>query len=146
MQFFEGKPYTGSRIVVLISDGAATLSWSTQHRIKRMMKRSRVALYWIYIRTKNSVGLFERIQDTSLAPQQALHQFFVQAQVPYRVYTAENPEELKRAIADVSRLQNLPIVYKELIPRRDLSEAFYAISLLTLGLLVLAKFGEVNAW
>lgn len=149
LEFFNDKPYTGSRIVVLVSDGGATLNQGTQNRIKNLMRRNRVALYWIYIRSRNSSGLVDGVQGSAaenLAPQQALHQFFLNAEVPYRAYTAENPEELQRAIADVNRLQNLPIRYKDLIPRRDLTPLAYALAVLMLAFMITAKVIEVRVW
>ena len=149
LRYFHNRPYTGSRIVVLVSDGAATLNLGTQHRIKNLMQRNRVALYWIYLRTRNSISLLEKSDNSSalkLAPQQALHRFFSKADIPYRAYMAENPQELKQAIEDVGRLQNLPIRYQDVIPRHDLSNRFYAITFVLLALLAGFKFFEVRAW
>ena len=146
MQYFEDQAYTGSRIVVLISDGAAELTVGDQSRIKSMLERNRVSLYWIYIRTNNSVGLFETVDSVSLAPQQQWHRFFTEMETPYRVYTAENPEDLERAIDDVGRLQNLPILYEDIIPRRDLARPFYILVVLLLLLLTLARAFEVRSW
>lgn len=149
LEFFNDQPYTGSRIVVLVSDGGATLNVATQIRIKNLMRRNRVALYWIYIRSRNSLGLANGMQDiasNNLPPQQALHQFFLNANVPYRAYTAENPEELQRAIADVNRLQNLPIRYTDLIPQRDMTPTIYALAALMLACMLTAKLIEVRVW
>ncbi|MEE9423021.1 MAG: vWA domain-containing protein [Gammaproteobacteria bacterium] len=146
MGYFEDQPYTGSRIVVLISDGAADLTVGDQSRIKSLLARNRVSLYWIYIRTNNSVGLFNTDDSSSLAPQQEWHRFFEEMETPYRVYTAENPDDLKRAIDDVGRLQNLPILYEDVIPRRDLARPFYLLAVLLLIMLTLARAFEVRAW
>ena len=149
VKFFDDQPYTGSRIVVLVSDGGATLDVATQIRIRNVMKRNRVALYWIYIRSRNSMGLVSTTPDGSadmLPPQQALHQYFLNADVPYRAYTAENPEELQRAIADVNRLQNLPIRYTDLIPQRDVTPKLYALAALMLACMLIAKLMEVRFW
>ena len=147
LEFFNDQPYTGSRIVVLVSDGGATLDVATQIRIKNLMRRNRVALYWIYIRSRNSLGLVSGMPDgisSNLPPQQALHEFFLNADVAYRAYTAENPEELQRAIADVNRLQNLPIRYTDLIPQRDVSPTLYGLAALMLVCMLIAKLIEVR--
>ncbi len=149
LRYFTNRPYTGSRIVVLVSDGAATLNESTRNAIKNLMRRNRVALYWIDIRSRHGAGLFEdsdRQSEQQPSPQRALHDFFMDAEIPYRPYTAENPSELKRAIADVSRLQNLPMKYKESIPRRDLSSVFFFVALGLLILMLLAQFLEIRRW
>lgn len=65
---------------------------------------------------------------------------------PYRAYDAENPRDLERAIADVNRLQNLPIRYTDLVPRRDLSGLCYRLALVLVLLLIGAKLLEVKVW
>lgn len=143
---FENRPYTGSRIVVLISDGAADLSVAHRLRIESMLARLKVSLYWIYIRSSNSAGLFETVVNEEQAPQQSWHRFFSQIKTPYNVYTAENSEDLKRAIDDVDRLQNLPILYQDQIPRRDMAWALYLPATLLLAMVTFAGWLEVREW
>lgn len=149
LRFFEDRPYTGSRIVMLISDGAANLKLATRERIKQLARQHRVALYWLYIRTRNTPGIFDTLpanQSEELLPHRSLHRFFSEMGVPYRVYTAEDPQALERAITDVSQLQNLPIYYQEIKPKKSLSHwlyiatAFCVIPLLGLRLL------EATSW
>ena len=64
----------------------------------------------------------------------------------YRAYTAESPDDLTQAIADVNRLQNLPVRYRETVGRRDLSTACLAVALAGLSLLVVAKLLERSSW
>ena len=81
-----------------------------------------------------------------MTPERALHEFFSGMGSAYRAYTAESPEDLERAIADVNRLQNLPVRYRETIGRRDLSGLCLAVALGGLGILVAAKLMERSAW
>ncbi len=148
-RFFEGRPYTGSRIVLLISDGAANLKLETREQIKRLATRNRVALYWLYIRTRNSPGIFDELtaaEAEELFPHRSLHRFFSEMGVPYRVYTAEDPQALESAIADVSRLQNLPIHYDEIRPRQSREHWFYAAAVACLLFLLGLRGIEVEAW
>jgi mxaC protein len=149
IRFFESRPYTGSRIVMLISDGGAKLDLRTRKRIENLLKRHRVALYWTYIRSRNSPGIWNDIDNPAsgdIAPARALHKFFASMDTPYRAYDTENPQALERAIADVNRLQNLPIHYTELVPRRDLSGICYGIALVLLLLMIAAKMLEITQW
>ncbi|MDH3280253.1 MAG: VWA domain-containing protein [Gammaproteobacteria bacterium] len=148
-RFFENRPYTGSRIVMLISDGAANLKLQTREQIKELATRNRVALYWLYIRTRNSPGIFEELSTTEteeLFPHRSLHRFFSDMGVPYRVYTAEDPQALETAIADVSRLQNLPIHYDEIKPRQSREHWFYAAAAVCLLVLLGFRGIEIEAW
>jgi len=149
VRFFEKRPFTGSRIVMLISDGGAKLDLGIRERIENLLERHRVALYWIYIRSQYSPGISEDVDNPASgegAPARALHEFFTNMQTPYRVYDTENPQALERAIADVNRLQNLPIHYRDLVPRRDLSGICYGIALVLLLLMIAAKMLEITRW
>jgi len=149
LEFFEGKPFTGSRIVMLVSDGAATLTIPVQDRIKQLMKKHQVTLYWIYLRAKYSPGLYTEMDSETaedIAPEQLVHKFFSEMGLPYRAYSAENPEALQEAIAEVNRLQNLPIRYTDILPKRDLSGWCYGIALSLMVLTFAARFSEIQVW
>ena len=152
LEYFEGQPYTGARIVVLVSDGAGEIAQTPRLRIAHRMQRLRASLYWIYIRSERGPVLFDPAgpaagaADPEVTPEHALHAFFSRMGSPYRAYTAESPEDLERAIADVSRLQNLPVRYQETIARRDLTDACLAAALAGLVLLAAARLAERAAW
>lgn len=149
IRFFDNRPYTGSRVVMLISDGGAKLSLGMRERITQLLERHRVALYWLYLRSRNSPGIADEVDGrvpAETAPARALHTFFSGMGTPYRVYDTENPQALARAIADVNRLQNLPIRYHDLVPRRDLSALCYAAALALLIVMIAAKLLEVRRW
>ena len=180
LEYFEGQPYTGARIVVLVSDGAGEIGLTARLRIAHLMRRLRVSLYWIYIRSAYGPVIFDADDspDTTgggatgdaatfdaagaagatgatdadagtvemMTPERALHDFFSRMGASYRAYTAESPEGLEQAIADVNRLQNLPVRYRETVARRDLSAACLAVALAGLSLLVAAKLTERSSW
>ncbi|MGE4657632.1 MAG: vWA domain-containing protein [Gammaproteobacteria bacterium] len=149
LEFFKDKPFTGSRIVMLVSDGAARLTVSVQDQIKNLMEKHRVSLYWIYLRALHSPGLYVEMEADiaqRIAPEQLVHKFFSEMGLPYRAFSAENPEALQEAIAHVNKLQNLPIRYTDTIPKQDLSGWCYGIALSLLILLFQAKFIEIRQW
>lgn len=152
LEYFEGQPYTGARIVVLVSDGAGEISQTPRLRIAHRMQRLRVSLYWIYIRSARGPVIFDApgpggsAAATRMTPERALHEFFSGMGSAYRAYTAESAEDLERAIADVNRLQNLPVRYRETIARRDLSGVCLAVALGGLAILIAAKLVERRAW
>ena len=152
LQYFEGQPYTGARIIVLVSDGAGEISQTPRLRIAHRMQRLRVSLYWIYIRSARGPVIFDTTESdggtvaTEMTPERSLHAFFSQMGSAYQAYTAESPEDLQRAIADVNRLQNLPVRYHETIGRRDLSAICLVVAFAGLSLLVAAKLLERSSW
>lgn len=149
LDFFESKPFTGSRILMLVSDGAARLSMVAQERIKYLMEKHRVTLYWLYLRGYYGPGLFNEVESElvkKIAPEQMVHKFFSELGLPYRAYSIENPDALNEAVAEVGKLQNLPIHYQDIIPKRDLSSWCYGIALSLLFLLMITKLSEIRVW
>ena len=150
IELFRDRPYSGSRIVMLVSDGGDKLDVETRAQITQQMRDLRITLYWLYIRSLRSPGLADapagddKRADT--APEYFLHQFFKSMGTPYRVYEAESPEALKRAMADVGRLESTPITYVDTIPRRDLSPWCYGTALALVLLLLAAKALELRSW
>lgn len=147
--FFRDRPFTGSRIVMLFSDGSAVLTLPMQEQIKYLMERYRVSLYWIYLRDIYTPGLFKEIDPElarKISPEQLVHKFFLQSGLPYRAFSAEDPRALQDAIEEVGRLQNLPLHYSDVIPRKDLSPYCYGVALLLLSALIIARLCEVTTW
>ncbi len=146
--FFEDRPYTGSRIVLLVSDGGDRLDVDAREHITQQARKLRVAFYWIYIRSPRSPGLMlgqdQAPGDADAVPEYFLHRFFESLQVPYRAYEADNPEALEKAIADLNRLENLPISYLDTLPRRDLAAWAYAAALAAVLLLLAAQWAEIR--
>jgi mxaC protein len=143
---FDHRAYSGSRIILLVSDGGAYLDEPTRHRILSGLARNRIALYWIYLRSYNSPKLDDAGADNPNAPELALHKFFRTLRTPYRAYQAEVPEDLAKAVADVGRQQNFPLDYLEQVPRQDLSRRFIAIAIVCCALLLLGRWLAVRSW
>lgn len=150
--YFADRPYTGSRIVMLVSDGGDRLDAAIRERIAHLVHKHRVAIYWIYIRSAMSAGLTpetgaaEAPVNAEAAPEYFLHRFFESLGTPYRAYEADNPEALQKAIDDVNRLENLPIVYQDVMPRRSLAPWALAAALAAVLLLLAARSMEIRRW
>jgi mxaC protein len=150
LSFFDNQAYTGSRIILLVSDGGARIDSLTREKLSSLMKRNRVGIYWIYLRSINSPGLFGDQADATdgidSSPEIALHEFFKAIKIPYQAYEAESSNALQRAVQDVNRLENLPITFNEIVPRRDLSWECYALAAALLLMVLAAKWFEVKTW
>ena len=143
---FDDRAYTGSRIILLVSDGGAHLDEDVANRIRRGLARNRIALYWIYLRSYNSADLNSTLARWENAPEMALHRFFRSLQTPYRSYQAEAPEDLARAVKDVGQQQNLPLDYFERIPRADYSRYFIAFAAVCCALLLAYRTLLLRSW
>lgn len=143
---FDERAYSGSRIILLVSDGGAHLDERTSERIRAGLARNRIALYWLYLRSYNSAKLDTREARWENAPEIALHRFFQTLRTPYRAYQADAPEDLARAVADVGRQQNLPLEFFEKIPRRDYSAVLVVVSASACVLLLLLRLLMLRSW
>ncbi len=152
---FADRPYRGSRIILLVSDGGDYIDPDTRELIATQMRDLRVSLYWIYIRSARSPKLADAahtaeypdaVREAYMRPEFFLHRFFGSMGVPYRAYEADDPKSLEGAVADVSRLENLPITWTDTVPRRDLGGLAYAIALAGLLGLLAARKMELSAW
>ncbi|PPK75965.1 mxaC protein [Methylobacter tundripaludum] len=149
ISFFEQQPVTGSRIVLLVSDGAAAIDHDSEQKLRLWFKQQQVRLYWIFLRTAGSPGIFDQPEDSrddnaQAMPERYLHKFFLGLGSPYQAYEAESPDALKQAIADINQLENLPMHYVERIPKQDLSAVCYSVAAFLLLVLFGVKFCEVK--
>lgn len=149
LSFFQQQKITGSRIVLLVSDGAAVVDADSEQKLREWFKQQQVSLYWIFLRTANSPGIFDKPLDSrddnaQAMPELYLHKFFSSLGSPYKAYEAEDPNALKDAIAEINQLENLPLHYLERIPKQDLSNICYLWAALLLSVLLGVKFCEVN--
>jgi mxaC protein len=149
ISFFDQQPVTGSRIVLLVSDGAAAIDHDSELKLREWFKQQQVRLYWIFLRTAGSPGIFDQPEDSrddnaGAMPELYLHKFFLGLGSPYQAYEAESPDALKQAIADINQLENLPMHYVERIPKQDLSAACYSVAAFLLLVLLGVKFCETK--
>ena len=149
IKLFEGQPYTGSRVVMLVSDGGARLNQATRIHITDLLQRFRVALYWVYIRSRNSPGIVTASpgeQRDDIAPARVLHEYFKTLETPYRVFDAEDPHALAAAIAEVNKLQSLPIRYLDVVPRKKIANWYYVAAMALIAMLLFVDRMEIRRW
>jgi len=137
----------GSRIILLISDGAAEIDPDSERKLRQWFAEQPVRVYWIFLRGKNSPGIEEKPEDprddnAQARPERYLHLFFKSLGIPYKAYQAESPDALLKAVDEIDRLENLPLHYKEKIPKQDLSAWCYSVATFLLILLLGLKFFE----
>ena len=147
LSYFKDQPHTGSRVIVLVSDGAATLDHRAQKTLREWFERYRVSLYWFFLRTENGQGIFtepksHRDDNPRVMPERHLHKFFNTLSVPYHAYEVDTAESLQAAIAELDELESLPLIYQEKLPKQSLAAWCYGFALFFVLLLVAVKFLE----
>jgi mxaC protein len=159
---FDEQPYTASRVILFVSDGGAELDSEMRLRIRSALKLNRIALYWIYLRSFRSPGISLPANQTATrapsrdtanpdsgsqgAPERSLNAFFSTLPTAYRAYEADSPQALRSAIADVGRLESLPIHYREQVPREDLTPVPLTWALSATLVLLVGALLEVTPW
>lgn len=143
---FDERAYAGSRIVLLVSDGGARLDEPTKRRLAAAVRRNRVALAWIYLRSVNSPRLDSPGDADAAVPEIALHRFFQSLPAGYRAYEAEDPQGLATAVADVGRQQNFPLDYEEEVPRRDFSRLVFSFGAACCAVLAALRVRMIGGW
>jgi len=154
--YFDGREYSGSRAVLLVSDGGAQLDPLMRERITEVYARHRISLYWLYIRSRFGPGLpdaqggpaveaADSAADDAI-PERALHRFFRSLKTPYRAYQAQNAEALQRAIDDIGRLEKAPLLISVLRPGVDLRALPLGLALACALLLAAAGSASIRPW
>lgn len=149
LSFFDRQAVQGSRIVLLVSDGAAAIDPDSEAALRILFKQQHVRLYWLFLRSDNSPGIFAQPDDprddnAQAMPELYLQRFFSSLQIPYQAYEAENPGAMQKAINDIDRLEQLPLHYREAIPKQDLSGLCYGWAATLLALLLGVKLCEAR--
>lgn len=150
LDYFKDRPFTGSRMILLISDGGADIGSEDRRVLEALFQARRAALVWIYTRGAREESVIQG-SDADLdlrgaSQSYSMHRFFALAGIPYQVFEATNAEGLRRAITQVGRMTHLPARYEERLPRRDLAEPLFTVSLILLALLIGARLFEVRRW
>lgn len=147
---FDRTPDSGSRAVVLLSDGAGRMGANAQQKIRDWMDRMHVTLYWIVLRQPGAISIFDEEfkpkEDEPLPPSIELNMYFKTFRTPYQAYEADDPQSLALAIEDINRKEKKPIRYMEQIPGRDYTTHCFAIAALLIALLLGIKLIEVRTW
>ena len=143
---FDRRAYTGSRVVLLVSDGGARLDAVTKRRLHAAALRNRVSVRWIYLRSVNSPTLDTPGEASEAVPEIALHRFFQSLPGTYRAYEADDPAGLARAVADIGREQNFPLEDLERVPRRDFSGLALAVAVACCALVLGLRAFSLRSW
>jgi mxaC protein len=142
LRLFSDRPYVGPRVVLLVSDGGAHLTPQVRGTLANLIRRERVSIYWIYLRSFGSRGLMANAElgedQAEAVPEHFLHKFFQSTGMFYRAYEAESGDAMARAIEDIGRLENRPLRYQQVQPVEPLDRPLLAFAVVA-GTLLLAS-------
>lgn len=144
---FDATSSETSRAIVLVSDGAAVIDRRVQDALRDAAAREPVRLYWLFLRSEGSKGIFEapppgETDSPFSNPERHLNIFLKSLGLPYRAFEATGPKQVSDAMREIDQLEQRPVVYRESIPKQDLSAWCYGAAALALVLLLAAKLAE----
>ncbi|MET0231122.1 MAG: vWA domain-containing protein [Rhodanobacteraceae bacterium] len=145
LDYFRDRPLTASRVVLLVSDGGATIKDENREKLRALFAARQASLVWIYTRGDDEPSILDPPKQREL-DSLTLHEFFGSMGSPYEMFEVTSAEGLEHAVVEVGRLTNLPTRYEQRLPRRDLAGPLFALALAGIALLVLARSMEVEAW
>jgi len=148
---FKDVPDSGSRAIILISDGAGRIDGVRQQKIKDWLTQLNITLYWIVLRQPGGISLFdpkyENWNEVEAPPVQIeLNNFFKTLNTPFQAYEADDPKSLEAAIFDIDKKEKKPITYLEKVPGKNFTQLCYLIAALMLALLLGVKYLENKTW
>ena len=145
---FDEIPSSGSRAIILLSDGAGKLSPRVKHKLRQQLNGKDINLYWIVLREPDDISIFtDREYDEENAPTAiALDRFFASLKTKYKAYEADNPAALQSAIQDIDSREKNAIQYTVTIAGRDYARDFIVLALVLGVLLLIVKNLRVHSW
>jgi mxaC protein len=135
---FDKIQSSGSRAIILLSDGAGKLSPRVKFLLSERLKSRGLSIYWIVLREPGDASIFskEEYESERVPNSIQLHKYFQSLNLKYKAYEADNPETLQSAIQDIDSREKKTIKYTETIAGYDYSRIFIILALV-LGLLLL---------
>ncbi len=148
VSLFDNVPDSGSRALILLSDGAGRMDANTQQKLRDWLSRLHISLYWIVLRQPGGLSIFDvnyvRPENAALPAEIELNDYFKTLSTPFKAYEAEDPKSLAAAIADINQKERKPIRYFEKIPGKDFTSLCFLIAAIMIGILLAVKYIEVK--
>jgi mxaC protein len=154
---FTGVADSGSRAIILVSDGAGRIDANTQQKIRDWFDRFQIGLYWIVLRQPDGISIFDedyvnvqmlqyKRDDDPLPPALELYEYFKTFRSPFQAFEAEDPKSLEKAISEINLKEKKPIIYTEIIPGKNHTLILLITAFIMSLVLLILKFLEVKSF
>ncbi|WP_020167179.1 MULTISPECIES: vWA domain-containing protein [Methylotenera] len=143
---FDQIQNSGSRAIILLSDGAGKLSPRIKFLLSERLKRRGLSIYWIMLREPGEPSIFTKeVYDEAREPNSiVLHKYFQSLGLKYKAYEADNPETLESAINDIDSREKKTIKFTEIIAGYDYSKVFIILAFVLIALMLAVKNLKVH--
>jgi mxaC protein len=148
VSLFDNIQSSGSRAVILLSDGAGKLSPRVKFKIKQYFKDKKLNLYWIVLREPDDISIFTKKEYSEEATPDAitLDRYFKSLKIKYKAFEADNPTALQSALQYINSKEKNTIQYTVSIPGHDYSNNLLVLALVLSLLILVIKNIKVHSW
>lgn len=145
---FDDIQSSGSRAIILLSDGAGKLSPRVKRKITEELSGKKLNFYWIVLREPDDISIFSKqaYPEDSVPDAIALDKFFKSIKIKYKAFEADNPATLQSALQYIDSKEKNIIQYSVNVPGHDYSRDLIFFALI-LGIFILVfKNLKVYSW
>jgi len=145
---FDQIQNSGSRAIILLSDGAGKLSPHVKWKISEQLAKKKLNLYWIVLREPDDISIFSKnVYPADGVPDAiALHQYFQSLKIKYKAFEADNPATLQSALQFINAKEKNIIQYSVNVPGHDYSKDLIILSLVLSLVILIIKNLRVHSW
>lgn len=146
---FDDIQNSGSRAIILLSDGAGKLSPRVQRAIRKQLVSKNLNLYWIVLREPGDVSIFgdnSRFTEENMPLALRLDKFFQSLKIKYKAYEADDPTTLQSAIQDIDSREKQTIQYSVMVAGHDYADDFILLVLILSICMLIVKNLRVKSW
>ena len=159
LDYFNGRPFTATRLIMLVSDGDAVIEKEDREILKKQFKQYRAKLIWVYVHAGVEKNILDSViagdneiitnaekQQVEMNQNVAMNRLFEELEIPYQAFEVNSEAGLQRAVDEIGRATNKPTRYEFRLPRQDYAVYLYTLTLLLLSALFWLKQIEIKAW
>ena len=145
---FDQIPSSGSRAIILLSDGAGKLSPRVKQVIAKELTEKKINLYWIVLREPNDVSIFSKNEyaEDRIPNAIQLDRFFQSLKIKYKAFEADNPTALQSALREIDSKEKNIIQYELALPGHDYADDLIIVALVLSLLIIIVKNLRVLSW
>lgn len=144
---FEHIQSSGSRAIILLSDGAGKLSPRIKQKIAEQLTEKKINLYWIVLHEPDEISIFtKQVFREGEVPAIDLNKYFSGLKIKYKAFEAEDPTSLQAALQYIDSKEKNDIQYAVTIPGHDYTRDLIVLALLLSLSILVAKNLRVHSW
>ncbi|OIQ85201.1 hypothetical protein GALL_329590 [mine drainage metagenome] len=145
---FDNIQSSGSRAIILLSDGAGKLSPRVKRKISEQFANKKLNLYWIVLREPDDISIFtKKIYAEGSAPDAiVLDQYFKSLKIKYKAFEADDPTTLQSALQYIDSKEKNTIQYSVNVSGRDYSRSLIVLALVLSLFILIIKNLRVHSW